>query len=397
MKDYHLGIEGRSGEMERCESVELNSEIKVHIEKQNTLRLKEKLKPPNLTCPGVLQACCTSGQHRGRTSEEKEMMEDHTESLLSLEKGSIGKMQSQKEAFPGLLEQQIKTLEEQRREISDVRGKLASSQKYIGELKKEWALKQRDFDKKLLLAKEKLEQEAGEKKRLNVQLQELQQQKGCLREQSASVNTKKDQYEHEISRLNKALLEALKKQSSSLFGPLSLDESTWSSVHQELMTQNDVLKQQVQIYEDDFKKERCDRERLNEKKEELTKINEELQLQLKTLSSQIKNFKKEKEMLERKLNQKPKSLAQPVPSQYLLPPPYLPACTPCVNYGHAYGLQLLCLAPKIQNEQQDSQDHQQHPPDYQWYVPNQLPPDVKQNNPNYKANGKSSQKDSCQK
>uniref|UniRef100_H3AZG5 TNFAIP3 interacting protein 3 n=1 Tax=Latimeria chalumnae TaxID=7897 RepID=H3AZG5_LATCH len=252
----------------------------------------------------------------------------------------------------------MKRLYEQK--ISDVRGKLASSQKYIGELKKEWALKQRDFDKKLLLAKEKLEQEAGEKKRLNVQLQELQQQKGCLREQSASVNTKKDQYEHEISRLNKALLEALKKQSSSLFGPLSLDESTWSSVHQELMTQNDVLKQQVQIYEDDFKKERCDRERLNEKKEELTKINEELQLQLKTLSSQIKNFKKEKEMLERKLNQK------------YFP---MPQCTAnfesIIVTGSGY-----------------HQDHQQHPPDYQWYVPNQLPPDVKQNNPNYKANGK---------
>lgn len=44
---------------------------------------------------------------------------------------------------------------------------------------------------------------------------------------------------------------------------------------------------QVQIYEDDFRKERADRERLNEEKEALQKINERLQSQLNKLNSQV--------------------------------------------------------------------------------------------------------------
>lgn len=44
---------------------------------------------------------------------------------------------------------------------------------------------------------------------------------------------------------------------------------------------------QVQIYEEDFRKERSDRERLNEEKEALQKTNERLQSQLSKLSSQV--------------------------------------------------------------------------------------------------------------
>lgn len=44
---------------------------------------------------------------------------------------------------------------------------------------------------------------------------------------------------------------------------------------------------QVQIYEDDFRKERADRERLNEEKEALQKMNERLQSQLNKLNSQV--------------------------------------------------------------------------------------------------------------
>lgn len=44
---------------------------------------------------------------------------------------------------------------------------------------------------------------------------------------------------------------------------------------------------QVQIYEEDFRKERSDRERLDEEKEALQKTNERLQSQLSKLSSQV--------------------------------------------------------------------------------------------------------------
>lgn len=124
----------------------------------------------------------------------------------------------------------------------------------------------------------------------------------------------------------------------------------------------EVLKQQVQIYEEDFKKERSDRERLNQEKVELQKINQTSQSQLNKLNSQIKACQMEKEKLERQLKQM-----------------YFPTC----NCGWNFHLRDPC----VPTGPGAVQDLQKHPPDYRWYAPDQFPPDVQ-----HKANAFSSEK-----
>ncbi|KAJ6668817.1 hypothetical protein lerEdw1_012302, partial [Lerista edwardsae] len=93
----------------------------------------------------------------------------------------------------------------------------------------------------------------------------LKEENRLLKEETALTNTKKMHYECEISRLNKVEI---------------------------------VL---VQIYEEDFKRERSDRERLNEEKETLQRMNERSQLQLNELNSQIKDCQEEKKLLEKQV------------------------------------------------------------------------------------------------
>ncbi|NWZ40662.1 TNIP3 protein, partial [Brachypodius atriceps] len=195
---------------------------------------------------------------------------------------------------------------------------------------------------------------------LSEALHEMKEENRLLKQKHASVTRKKEHYESEISRLNKALLDALKKQHPPVVGtpPGKGDRSSI----EEMRTQLEVLKQQVQIYEEDFRKERSDRERLNEEKEALQKINERLQSQLSKLSSQTKDLP-----------------VQPERPSY--PAPLF--LSPCVSYGGC-GMVLHYPDPRVHPVASRAQKQQeQRSPDYQWYVPDQLPPDVQ-----HKANGK---------
>ncbi|XP_039769752.1 TNFAIP3-interacting protein 3 isoform X4 [Ornithorhynchus anatinus] len=205
-----------------------------------------------------------------------------------------------------------------------------------------------------------------EKETLNGELNGLKKENELLKLKNASVNKKKEQCELEIKRLNKALQDALKMENFSLLEPY-LHPPNRNCSHEELRTQMEVLRQQVQIYEEDFKKERSDRERLNEEKEELQKINESSQSQLNKLNSQIKACQKEKEKLEKQLKQV-KDHRSPVDKQYCSRQLFLSPC----NCGLLFHLP----DPREQRDTRVIHDQQQHPPDYQWYAPDQFPPDV---------------------
>ncbi|NXW80794.1 TNIP3 protein, partial [Hirundo rustica] len=195
---------------------------------------------------------------------------------------------------------------------------------------------------------------------LSEALHEMKEENRLLKQKNASMTRKKEHYESEISRLNKALLDALKKQHPPVVGtpPGKGDRSSI----EEMRTQLEVLKQQVQIYEEDFRKERSDRERLNEEKEALQKINERLQSQLSKLSSQTKDLP-----------------VQPARPGY--PAPLF--LSPCVSYGGC-GMVLHYPDPRVHPVPRRTQKQQEQClPDYQWYVPDQLPPDAQ-----HKANGK---------
>ncbi|NXW59731.1 TNIP3 protein, partial [Eurystomus gularis] len=279
------------------------------------------------------------------------------------------------------LEQQILSLERQRRELLEVnkqwdhqfrnmkqlyekqltemKAKLDVSERRVGELEEERHRQHPEAGRLRALGRERPLQETKETKVLSEALRDIKEENKLLKQKNASMVRKKEHYECEISRLNKALLDALKKQHSPVLGTPS--EKGDRNSFEDMRTQLEVLRQQVQIYEEDFRKERSDRERLNEEKEALQKVNERLQSQLQKLQSQTK--------------------ALPAQSERPTYPPPL-FLSPCANYGNC-GLVLHYQDPRVHPASRRTHEQLQHSPDYHWYVPDQFPPDVQ-----HKANGK---------
>lgn len=277
------------------------------------------------------------------------------------------------------LEKQILSLEGQRRELLEVnkqwdhqfrsmkqlyekqlaemKARLDVSERRVSELEEKRHRQHPEAERLRAPGREQPLQEMKETKVLSEALHEMKEENRLLKQKNASMMRKKEHYECEISRLNKALLDVLKKQHSPVLGGRNSLE--------DMRTQLEVLRQQVQIYEEDFRKERSDRERLNEEKEALQKINERLQSQLNKLNSQTKDL--------------------PVQSERPSYPPPL-FLSPCVNYGSC-GLVLHYQDPRIHPASRRAHKQQQHSPDYQWYVPDQFPPDVQ-----HKANDSSLEK-----
>ncbi|KFV18326.1 TNFAIP3-interacting protein 3, partial [Tauraco erythrolophus] len=205
------------------------------------------------------------------------------------------------------LEQQILSLERQRRELLEVnkqwdnqfrsmkqlyekelaemKAKLDASERRVSELEEERHRQHPEDERLRALGRERALQETKETKALSEALHQMKEENKLLKQKNASMVRKKEHYECEISRLNKALLDVLKKQQSPVH--VTPSEKGDRNNLEDMKTQLEVLRQQVQIYEEDFRKERSDRERLNEEKEALQKINERLQSQLNKLNSQI--------------------------------------------------------------------------------------------------------------
>uniref|UniRef100_A0A1A8FET1 TNFAIP3-interacting protein 1 n=1 Tax=Nothobranchius korthausae TaxID=1143690 RepID=A0A1A8FET1_9TELE len=175
--------------------------------------------------------------------------------------------------------------------ITDLRQRLAESQKTVLELEAEREQRQRDYDKKLLLAKSKIENVQGEKECLNSETTELKQKIRYLQDQLLPLSKQREYQEKEIQRLNRALEEALNLHTPSSSqqppGQGNFADATNNLRKQELLTQIAVLKEQVKIFEEDFRKERSDRERMNEEKEDLRRQVERLQGQITNLTNQL--------------------------------------------------------------------------------------------------------------
>ncbi|XP_072530412.1 TNFAIP3-interacting protein 1 isoform X3 [Salminus brasiliensis] len=210
---------------------------------------------------------------------------------------------------PEVYEKKIRLLEKQRRDvlevnkqwdiqwnsmkaqfeqkITDLRQRLADSQKAVFELEAEREQKQRDYDKKLLLAKSKIDNVQSEKECLTSETCELKQKVRYLQDQLVPLTKQREYQEKEIQRLNRALEEALNLHSPSSQAGMNLGEGVLNLRQQELHTQIAVLKEQVKIFEEDFRKERSDRERMNEEKEDLRRQVERLQGQMTNLTNQL--------------------------------------------------------------------------------------------------------------
>ncbi|XP_019725276.1 TNFAIP3-interacting protein 1 isoform X4 [Hippocampus comes] len=171
--------------------------------------------------------------------------------------------------------------------ITDLRQRLADSQKTVLELEAEREQRQRDYDKKLLLAKSKIENVQGEKECLNTETTELKQKVRYLQDQLLPLSKQREYQEKEIQRLNRALEDALNLHAPSSSQQQPGQDAANHLKKQELLTQIAVLKEQVKIFEEDFRKERSDRERMNEEKEDLRRQVERLQIQITNLTNQL--------------------------------------------------------------------------------------------------------------
>ncbi|XP_009890936.1 PREDICTED: TNFAIP3-interacting protein 1 [Charadrius vociferus] len=274
------------------ENKELRTKLERDLEQRN--QALEKLRCENQE---LRRMVTLSNQDSGK----REAAEQQQQSGAAVEKApGRGELEAK--------EKKVKILEHQRREllevnkqwdqhfratkqkyeqkVTDLHQELAEARRALTELESEREQKQRDFDRKLLLAKSRIETEEAEKERLAMEVRDLQQRMRFLQEQLAPVTRQREYQEKEIQRLNKALEEALNVQASPPPIFASAMEPAGKVPQQELLTQNELLKQQVKIFEEDFQRERSDRERMNEEKEELKQQLEKLQKQLVLSSNQ---------------------------------------------------------------------------------------------------------------
>ncbi|XP_063046198.1 TNFAIP3-interacting protein 1 isoform X2 [Engraulis encrasicolus] len=233
------------------------------------------------------------------------------EAAMMQQAGKMLEKTPAKTCDPEVYEKRIKLLEKQRKDvlevnkqwdvqwtamktqfeqkITDLRQRLADSQKAVLELEAEREQRQRDYDKKLLLAKSKIENVQSEKEVLTTESCELKQKVRYLQDQLLPLTKQREYQEKEIQRLNRALEEALNLHSPSTTQQpgMNLGDGAMNLRYQEALTQIAVLKEQVKIFEEDFRKERSDRERMNEEKEDLRRQVERLQGQMTNLTNQL--------------------------------------------------------------------------------------------------------------
>ncbi|XP_044802197.1 TNFAIP3-interacting protein 3 isoform X1 [Bubalus bubalis] len=398
----------QSEDSERCESMELDNKILSLIERNtsdprgvslgatSSHRSPCSVKPPGKTASVAhfLQStarmsgaesstdhaeCAQSSRRKNLNSLEQKIrcLEKQRKELLEVNQQWDQQFRSMKELYERKVKrlsthctagQELQVTEEQRPyllfcNVAELKSKLDSAARFLGTLEKERLQSPRESCPPHCRTSEPLRR--AEKESLNGELHELKIENNLLKEKNALMNHKKQHYECEIKRLNKALQDALKVDcSSSPEDRLGKPEMECS--REEMRTEMEVLKQQVQIYEEDFKKERSDRERLKQEKEELQQIIQTSQSQLNRLNSQIKACQMEKEKLERQLKQ---------------------MCFPTCNCGWNFHLR----DPYLLMDLGAVQNLQKHPPDCQWHAPDQFPPDVQ-----HKASGLPSEKKASQ-
>ncbi|XP_047675111.1 TNFAIP3-interacting protein 1 isoform X9 [Tachysurus fulvidraco] len=349
----------------RQENNELRKKMEEDLQYRN--RDLEQLRQENLKLREQV-----SGRSEVVQSESAEAKEEAAkvklEAAMTQQASKAAEKTPSKTLDPEVYEKKIRLLEKQRRDvlevnkqwdiqwnsmkaqyeqkITDLRQRLADSQKAVQELEAEREQRQRDYDKKLLLAKSKIDNVQGEKECLTTETCELKQKVRYLQDQLVPLTKQREYQEKEIQRLNRALEEALNLHSPTSQAGMNLGEGVLNLRQQELHTQISVLKEQVKIFEEDFQKERRDRERMNEEKEDLRRQVERLQGQMTNLTNQLHQAQNEcqRERAERcklerlqmqhnKQGQPERRTSDPTSGSANGPlsPPY---CGPFVQVGH---------------------------------------------------------------
>ncbi|XP_053541961.1 TNFAIP3-interacting protein 1 isoform X3 [Ictalurus punctatus] len=363
-----------------CEQLrQENSELRKKMEEDLQYRNRdlEQLRQENLKLREQVSGRTEAAQNESAEAKDEATKEEAvkvkleaamTQQVHSAQSSKAAEKTPSKTLDPEMYEKKIRLLEKQRRDvlevnkqwdiqwnsmktqyeqkITDLRQRLADSQKAVQELEAEREQRQRDYDKKLLLAKSKIDNVQGEKECLTTETCELKQKVRYLQDQLVPLTKQREYQEKEIQRLNRALEEALNLHSPTSQAGMNLGEGVLNLRQQELHTQIAVLKEQVKIFEEDFQKERRDRERMNEEKEDLRRQVERLQGQMTNLTNQLHQAQNEcqRERTERcklerlqmqhnKQGQPERRTSDPTSGSANGPlsPPY---CGPFVQVGH---------------------------------------------------------------
>ncbi|XP_053498211.1 TNFAIP3-interacting protein 1 isoform X2 [Ictalurus furcatus] len=361
-----------------CEQLrQENSELRKKMEEDLQYRNRdlEQLRQENLKLREQVSGRTEAAQNESAEAKDEATKEEAVkvklEAAMTQQSSKAAEKTPSKTLDPEMYEKKIRLLEKQRRDvlevnkqwdiqwnsmktqyeqkITDLRQRLADSQKAVQELEAEREQRQRDYDKKLLLAKSKIDNVQGEKECLTTETCELKQKVRYLQDQLVPLTKQREYQEKEIQRLNRALEEALNLHSPTSQAGMNLGEGVLNLRQQELHTQIAVLKEQVKIFEEDFQKERRDRERMNEEKEDLRRQVERLQGQMTNLTNQLHQAQNECQReraerckLERLQMQHNKQVLEGQPERRTsdptsgsangpLSPPY---CGPFVQVGH---------------------------------------------------------------
>uniref|UniRef100_G3TKP7 TNFAIP3-interacting protein 1 n=1 Tax=Loxodonta africana TaxID=9785 RepID=G3TKP7_LOXAF len=373
------GLEQRDQAAERLreENVELKKLLMSGSNKDGASRQPDSPKMEGTgkkVMTGQQQAGVTAGKVPevgvlGAAEKKVKMLEQQRAELLEVNKQWDQHFRSMKQQYE--------------QKITELRQKLTDLQKQVTDLEAEREQKQRDFDRKLPCPRDSVMSSPADKEKLTTEAKELRQKVKYLQDQLSPLTRQREYQEKEIQRLNKALEEVLSLQTAPSSPPAAFGSPEGVGVllrKQELITQNELLKQQVKIFEEDFQRERSDRERMNEEKEELKKQVEKLQAQVTLSNAQIKAFKDEEKAKEALKQQKRKAKSsgeryhmEPHPEHlcgaypYAYPP--MPAMVP--HHGYEEWSQIRYPPPPVAMEHPPPLPNSRffHLPEYTWRSP----------------------------
>uniref|UniRef100_A0A8C4WS42 TNFAIP3 interacting protein 1 n=1 Tax=Eptatretus burgeri TaxID=7764 RepID=A0A8C4WS42_EPTBU len=236
---------------------------------------------------------------------DKQMHKEHTEESLKLVCQKVKTLEKQRKELLDVNKQwdeQFRTMKIQyESKITELRARLESSKRWALESSGNQERREREFDRALLTARDRNGRDEQERQRLESELREA-------RAQAELHNRKLEQMDREVRRLNKALADALAHGPGAIPGANRKDQAHFPECEgrEDLLTQVAVLKEQVKIYEEDFRKERADRERMNTQNEEIRledlKLKEKMDLtsaKLINIEETLAKEKQEKEHLQR--------------------------------------------------------------------------------------------------
>uniref|UniRef100_A0A8C2HCP7 TNFAIP3 interacting protein 1 n=1 Tax=Cyprinus carpio TaxID=7962 RepID=A0A8C2HCP7_CYPCA len=285
----------------RQENNELRKKMEEDLQYRN--RDLEQLRQENLKLKEQVSGGAQAAPNEQPSPKEEPVKEEtaktKVEMTMTQQSGKAVEKTPSKTCDPEVYEKKIKLLEKQRKDvlevnkqwdiqwnsmktqfeqkITDLRQRLTDSQKAVLELEAERELRQRDYDKKLLLAKSKIDNVQGEKECLTSETCELKQKVRYLQDQLLPITKQREYQEKEIQRLNRVSEAHKLTNAHTLPSYLNLVD----------LRPHRMQCFQVKIFEEDFRKERSDRERMNEEKEDLRRQVERLQGQLTNLTNQL--------------------------------------------------------------------------------------------------------------